>query len=79
MHLSEFFNIKNIYTTNMFYEEHCMEQLRQHLMCQLDMTPTPRTWRPGGHVHHADTDQWHVCRNFDAMRTWMYPFQEFYE
>ncbi|KAL2060606.1 hypothetical protein VTL71DRAFT_9247 [Oculimacula yallundae] len=62
--------------------EHCLEQIRQNLMCQLDMTPTPRTWRPapaGKHGHgifHADTDQWHVCRNFEAMRTWMYPLRE---
>ncbi|KIN09131.1 hypothetical protein OIDMADRAFT_48960 [Oidiodendron maius Zn] len=55
---------------------HCLEQIRQHLMCQLDMTPTPRTWRPNVHIHHADTDQWHVCRNFDAMRIWMYPLAE---
>ncbi|KIM95539.1 hypothetical protein OIDMADRAFT_133847 [Oidiodendron maius Zn] len=64
--------------------KHCLEQIRQNLMCHLDMTPTPRTWRPApagtrGHgIFHADTDQWHVCRNYEAMRTWMYPFQEYH-
>ncbi|XMA12711.1 hypothetical protein WAI453_005502 [Rhynchosporium graminicola] len=64
--------------------KHCLEQIRQSLMCQLDMTPTPRTWRPapagrkGRGIFHADTDQWHVCRNFEAMRTWMSPLQEYH-
>ncbi|EUC26780.1 hypothetical protein COCCADRAFT_113398 [Bipolaris zeicola 26-R-13] len=65
--------------------KHCLSQIHQNIMCHLDMTPTPRTWRPapaGDHgqgLRHADTDQWHVCRNFEALRDWMYPLQEFHD
>ncbi|RDW64613.1 hypothetical protein BP6252_10264 [Coleophoma cylindrospora] len=56
--------------------KHCLTQIHQLIMCQLDMTPIPRTVRPTKHIHHADTDMWHVCRDFSAMRSWMYPSAE---
>ncbi|KAF7880293.1 uncharacterized protein EAF02_007139 [Botrytis sinoallii] len=56
--------------------KHCLMQIHQLLMCQLDMTPIPRTLRPTKHIHHADTDMWHVCRDFSALRNWMYPLEE---
>ncbi|KAI0608593.1 DUF3328 domain-containing protein [Pyrenophora tritici-repentis] len=62
--------------------KHCLLQLQQALICQADLTPTPRTWRPApagkkGHgLFHADVDQWHTCRNWEAMREWMHPLQE---
>ncbi|KAH9207802.1 hypothetical protein DL95DRAFT_373868 [Leptodontidium sp. 2 PMI_412] len=55
---------------------HCLNQVHQLLVCQLDLTPVPRTLRAKQHVRHADVDQWHTCRDFDAMRAWMYPSEE---
>ncbi|PQE15533.1 hypothetical protein CJF32_00006918 [Rutstroemia sp. NJR-2017a WRK4] len=55
---------------------HCLNQVHQLLVCQLDLTPVPRTLREKPRVRHADVDQWHTCRDFDAMRAWMYPSEE---
>ncbi|EUC32694.1 hypothetical protein COCCADRAFT_37377 [Bipolaris zeicola 26-R-13] len=51
--------------------DHCLENIRQHLTCSFDLTWTLLAWRPEAKVAHAATDQWHVCRNFDAMMSWM--------
>ncbi|KAJ6271091.1 hypothetical protein PSV08DRAFT_410020 [Bipolaris maydis] len=51
--------------------DHCLENIRQHLTCSFDLTWTPRAWRPEARVFHADTDQWHVCRDFDKLMDWM--------
>ncbi|EUC43814.1 hypothetical protein COCMIDRAFT_99819 [Bipolaris oryzae ATCC 44560] len=51
--------------------EHCLENTRQHLTCIFDLTWTLLVWRPEAKVAHAATDQWHVCRDFDAMMGWM--------
>ncbi|KXT09250.1 hypothetical protein AC579_6778 [Pseudocercospora musae] len=48
--------------------DHCIEQIRQSLMCSLDLTPIPRPWIPAGEIYHADLDRWHTCRSWDAVR-----------
>ena len=51
--------------------DHCLENIRQHLICHFDLAWTPRTWRPKAKVVHADTDQWHVCRDFEGIQEWL--------
>lgn len=42
-------------------------------MCSLDLIPIPRVYVPEGRgvLLLADLDQWHTCRNMDAIRDWM--------
>lgn len=51
--------------------DHCIEALRQSLTCSLDMTPVPRPWIPQAGIYHADIDQWHTCRDYSSVRSWM--------
>jgi len=53
------------------YADHCIEALRQSLTCSLDMTPVPRPWIPQAGIYHADIDQWHTCRDYSSVRSWM--------
>jgi hypothetical protein len=53
------------------YADHCIEALRQSLTCSLDMTPIPRPWIPQAGIYHADIDQWHTCRDYSSVRSWM--------
>ena len=54
-----------------WHVSHCLDFLRQRLMCDLDIGtfgqvwvkhPTPRPW--------VDFNTRHTCRNFDAIRAW---------
>ena len=51
--------------------DHCIEILRQAVMCNVDMTPVPRTWVAPGDFWHADPDQTHTCRDFWSLREWI--------
>lgn len=49
---------------------HCIDSLRQTLMCFSDVTPIPFMWdEKVGHVQHHETI-YHTCRDFDAIRSW---------
>ncbi|TKW55738.1 hypothetical protein CTA1_10646 [Colletotrichum tanaceti] len=48
--------------------EHCVDALRQAVMCSVDVTPHPWTWKDGENKEVADV--MHTCRNFDAIREW---------
>lgn len=55
---------------NQLHMDHCIDYLRQTIMCHGDMTPV--------HVHHWESvDRWspdfestHTCRNFDKLLHW---------
>ncbi|PVH88366.1 hypothetical protein DL98DRAFT_509079 [Cadophora sp. DSE1049] len=54
--------------------DHCIDGLRQSLMCFSDMTLIKEYWTDnkgdeGGMM--ADFDNVHVCRDFDSIRAWM--------
>ncbi|XMA08224.1 hypothetical protein WAI453_001015 [Rhynchosporium graminicola] len=57
--------------THRMHLDHCIEALRQTLTCSLDMTPVPRPWIPQAGIYHADIDQWHTCRDYSSVRSWM--------
>jgi hypothetical protein len=50
--------------------DHCIDQIRQVLMCNADLTPVPTMWHDSILDHYIDADQVHTCRNFDAIRAW---------
>jgi len=54
--------------------EHCLDGIRQSLMCYSDMTIIKEYWtdlkgQNGGMM--ADFDNVHICRDFDTIRNWM--------
>ena len=51
--------------------DHCIELLRQSLMCHLDLTPIPRLRLRNSNLQHANQDQVHTCTDFSAIRNWV--------
>ena len=50
--------------------EHCLDQVRQALICHADLTPVPmRPVDGGGRV--LGNAGVHMCRDFDAIRSWV--------
>ncbi|KAF2008378.1 hypothetical protein BU24DRAFT_326588, partial [Aaosphaeria arxii CBS 175.79] len=46
---------------------HCIEALRQNIMCTGDLTPLPLTYING---IMPDFEQPHTCRDFDKIVQW---------
>ncbi|WQF86829.1 Putative mycotoxin biosynthesis protein UstYa [Colletotrichum destructivum] len=53
---------------SLMHLEHCIDALRQAVMCSVDITPHPWTWKDSENKEVADV--MHTCRNFDAIREW---------
>ncbi|OAL29030.1 hypothetical protein AYO22_02466 [Fonsecaea multimorphosa] len=52
--------------------QHCIDSIRQSLMCEADMTPVPEihtTHRPNGELEPV-FQVTHTCRDFKAMQKW---------
>ncbi|KAH8898711.1 hypothetical protein GQ53DRAFT_877812 [Thozetella sp. PMI_491] len=47
---------------------HCIEQIRQYVMCNADLTPYGMRWYPNPGREYADSDVTHTCRNWDKIR-----------
>lgn len=52
--------------------DHCLDQLRQYVMCAGDMTPIPTKYYPGKGRNYVLSDVPHTCRNFDKLREWQW-------
>ena len=50
--------------------EHCIDDLRQSLMCSSDITPLPWTWVEADQESKEVAEVVHTCRNFEAIRGW---------
>jgi hypothetical protein len=51
---------------------HCIEQLRQYVMCSGDLTPIPTRYVPALRRNYVDSDfPPHTCRNFDKIHQWI--------
>ena len=49
---------------------HCIEQLRQAIMCHSDVTPYTWVWdEKEKHLRNENVTP-HTCRNFDKIRDW---------
>ncbi|KAK4214178.1 hypothetical protein QBC37DRAFT_482433 [Rhypophila decipiens] len=53
------------------HQDHCIEQIRQYVMCSGDMTPIPTKYYPGLGRNYVESDVPHTCRNFDLLHDWM--------
>ncbi|OJJ42007.1 hypothetical protein ASPZODRAFT_2129235 [Penicilliopsis zonata CBS 506.65] len=50
--------------------EHCIDALRQSLMCSADITPLPWAWDAVAHQAKEVAETAHTCRDFDRIRQW---------
>ncbi|KAF8852308.1 hypothetical protein BDZ45DRAFT_550112, partial [Acephala macrosclerotiorum] len=50
---------------------HCLEQIRQYVMCFGDLTPVLTRYYESVGRNYADSDVLHTCRNFGDLREWM--------
>ncbi|KAJ5958813.1 uncharacterized protein N7479_005963 [Penicillium vulpinum] len=53
------------------HQDHCIEQLRQYVMCSGDMTPIPTKYYPALGRNYVESDRPHTCRNFAKLQHWM--------
>ncbi|ETI25970.1 hypothetical protein G647_02747 [Cladophialophora carrionii CBS 160.54] len=53
------------------HQDHCIEHMRQFIMCSGDMTPIPTKYYPALGRNYVDSDRPHTCRNFEQLRQWM--------
>ncbi|KAF9522396.1 hypothetical protein CPB83DRAFT_777148, partial [Crepidotus variabilis] len=49
---------------------HCIEWLRQSVMCSVDITPIPWRWDFKDKIAKPTADIQHTCRNFDKVKDW---------
>ncbi|KAF2737917.1 hypothetical protein EJ04DRAFT_430058, partial [Polyplosphaeria fusca] len=50
--------------------DHCVDMLRQHIMCNADQGLVLNYWVEGRDHRHVDFNTAHKCRNFDAAYEW---------
>ncbi|CZS90856.1 uncharacterized protein RAG0_01745 [Rhynchosporium agropyri] len=49
------------------HRDHCLDHIRQQLMCHADLTPIPVIWYEGHGRSFVQSDVVHTCRNWDAV------------
>ncbi|CAI6336612.1 unnamed protein product [Periconia digitata] len=54
----------------MKHMDHCIDSLRQSLMCSSDLTPIPYAWNTKYHQTLPVPATTHTCRDFEAIRDW---------
>ena len=54
--------------THVFGTDHCIDSIRQSLMCSADISPITWHWREDG--FKQDMNNTHICRDFDAIMRW---------
>ncbi|KAF2094131.1 hypothetical protein NA57DRAFT_60771 [Rhizodiscina lignyota] len=55
----------------LLHQGHCIEQIRQYIMCAGDITPVPTKYFPGLGRNYVVSDVTHTCRDFQAIRDWV--------
>ncbi|KAK5655259.1 hypothetical protein OQA88_5826 [Cercophora sp. LCS_1] len=55
---------------NLIHYEHCIEGLRQSLMCAADTSTLFFEWSPEANSVLGNTASTHTCRDFDKIRQW---------
>lgn len=50
--------------------DHCINNVREALMCNADLTPVVVQWDPATHWHYAHLDVVHTCKDWDAIQRW---------
>lgn len=55
---------------DMEHLDHCIEMIRENLMCSSDITPIPWVWDRTRKEALVQGKVIRTCRNFDAIRQW---------
>ena len=55
---------------SMKHLDHCIDSIRQSLMCSADITPLPYVWWRKYNQLMPASAVTHTCRDFDALRDW---------
>lgn len=55
---------------NPIHIDHCIDSIRQTLMCSSDITPIPYVWFPQHQQNLPVTSVARTCRDFEALREW---------
>ncbi|CAK7221034.1 hypothetical protein SBRCBS47491_004389 [Sporothrix bragantina] len=50
------------------HDSHCIDQLRQQVMCAGDATPVPVKWHAAAQRSYVKSDVVHTCRNFRQLK-----------
>ncbi|KAK0616930.1 hypothetical protein B0T14DRAFT_524043, partial [Immersiella caudata] len=50
--------------------DHCIDVLRQHIQCHVDLTPLPVKWSDLGERPYVEFNQTHTCRSYKEARKW---------
>ncbi|KAI1171177.1 hypothetical protein F4777DRAFT_594077 [Nemania sp. FL0916] len=50
--------------------DHCIDSLRQSLMCSSDISTLHFDWLPEKHKNFVVSSATHTCRNFEKLRVW---------
>lgn len=50
--------------------DHCIEHLRQSLICQGDTTPQRFEWDEENYTYSLHQEQMFKCKNWDNIRSW---------
>lgn len=50
------------------HRDHCLDHLRQQLMCHADLTPIPVIWYEGHGRSFVQSDVVHTCRNWEMLQ-----------
>lgn len=56
--------------TGIVHMDHCIDQIRQALMCSSDISPRPFGWDPKLRMVMPINNVIRTCRNFDSIRDW---------
>ncbi|CZR52525.1 uncharacterized protein PAC_02402 [Phialocephala subalpina] len=53
------------------HRDHCLDHIRQELMCHADLTPIPVIWYEGHGRSFVQSDVVHTCRNWGVVREYV--------
>ncbi|KAJ8218522.1 hypothetical protein LV164_000389 [Aspergillus fumigatus] len=56
----------------MHHLDHCIEMIRQSLMCSADITVDVWAWNEQKQMVTVRADNMHTCRDFEAIRQWAF-------
>lgn len=54
----------------MDHVDHCIDSLRQSLMCSSDTSVITWVWDENTHASRGNLNTVHTCRDFEAIRQW---------
>lgn len=66
----EYYNLTNPTGLMIEHRDHCIDTLRQSLMCSADITPISFVWDEEKHMAFGLPASYHQCRNFSKIQEW---------